>query len=203
MGFRVQLIAVSGKEPRAVQRDYGVVPTGQREEIPESPIVGAVLPNGAYLLYINDKDKIVPDDQVFTRLSKGASLIACCANETVMNSYACAWADGVKRWSVFHEPNQGIKHLETSGSLPAEIHRIRERLFSQQDEDRGDGADHVFDIPIELFAVLGGIRYDCDIAGAGPEPWEILDSHRSVSVMRWVSVWHWIRAMRRTSSLNQ
>ena len=57
MGFRVQLIAVSGKEPRTIQRDYGAVPTRQREEIPESPVVGAVLPNGAYLLYINDKDK--------------------------------------------------------------------------------------------------------------------------------------------------
>jgi hypothetical protein len=35
MGFRVQLIAVSGKEPSTVQRDYGVVPTGQHEEVPE------------------------------------------------------------------------------------------------------------------------------------------------------------------------
>jgi len=174
MGFRVQLIAVSGKEPRAIQRDYGVVPTGQRTELPESPVVGAVLPNGAYLLYINAKDKIVPDDQVFTRLSKDASLIACYANETVMNSYACAWVDGVERWSVFHDANQGIKHLETSGSLPAEIQPIRDQLFSQQEEDRGNGTDYVFDIPIGLFAALGGIRYDCDIPGAGPEPWEIL-----------------------------
>ncbi len=134
MGFRVQLIAVSGKEPHAIQHDYRVTPTGQREELPESPVVGAVLANGAYLLYISDKAKIVPDDQVFSRLSKGASLIACYANETVMTSYACAWADGIERWSVFHDADQGIKHLETSGSLPAEIHPIRDRLFSQQDE---------------------------------------------------------------------
>jgi hypothetical protein len=167
MGFRVQLIAVSGKEPLAIQRDYGVVATGQREELPESPVVGAALPNGAYLLYINDKNKIAPDDRVFTRLSKGASLIACYANETVMHSYACAWTDGVERWPVFHDGDRGrgIKHLETSGSLPVEIQPIRDRLFSQQDEDRGNGIDYVFDIPIELFAALGGIRYDCDIPG--------------------------------------
>src|SRR5262249_26351461 len=97
MGVRVQLIAVSGKEPRAIQRDDGVVPAGQREEIPESPVVGAPLPNGAYLLYINDRDKIVPDDEVFARLSQGASLTACYVNETVMTSYACAWANGVER----------------------------------------------------------------------------------------------------------
>ncbi len=173
MGFRVQLIAVTGKEPSAIQRDFGVAATGQYEEIAESPVVGAPLPNGAYLLYINDPDQILPNDQVFARLSKGASLVACYANETVMNSYACGWANGVARWSVFHDAQQNIKHLETSGVLPPELQPIRDRLFAQQDLD--DDADYVFNVPIELFAALGGIRYDQDIPGAGPEPWEILE----------------------------
>jgi hypothetical protein len=171
MGFRVQLIAVSGKEPAVVQRDYGVVPTGRREEIPESPVVGAELPGGAYLLYINDE--IVPDDRTFVRLSRGGSLVACCANETEMISYACGWANGVQRWSVFHDAQHGLKHLEVTGTPPEEFRAIRDRLFAQQRE--GEDADHVFDIPVELFAALGGIRYDHAPPGAGPEPWEILD----------------------------
>ena len=175
MGFRVQLIAVSGREPREVQRDFGVVGTGHREEIAESPVVGAALPNGAYLLYINAPDKIVPEDKVFARLSKGASLVACYANETVMNSYACGWANGEERWSVFHDAQQDIRHLETSGTLPPEFQAIRDRLFTEQEADDG-GTDFVFDIPVELFAILGGIRYDQDIPGAGPDPWEILDA---------------------------
>jgi len=174
MGFRVQLIAVTGKDPSAIQRDFGVAATGQREEIAESPVVGAPLPNGAYLLYINDPDKISPDDKAFACLSKGASLIACYANETVMNSYACGWANGVKQWSVFHDAQQDIKHLETGGTLPPELQPIRDRLFAQQEDD--DETDYIFDIPIELFAALGGIRYDEDIPDAGPEPWEILES---------------------------
>src|SRR5215468_87736 len=128
MGFRVQLIAVSGKEPAGVHSDYGVVPTGRYEEIPESPVVGAVLPGGAYLLYINDR--IVPDGRAFSRLSQNASLVACHANETVMNSYACGWADGVERWSVWHDAQQGIKHLEVTGTLPAELQPILDRLFA-------------------------------------------------------------------------
>ena len=171
MGFRVQLIAVSGRETHAIHRAYGVVPTGRREEIPESPVVGALLPSGAYLLYINDE--IVPDDQVFGRLSKSGSLVACYANETVMNSYACAWEDGVERWSVFHDAQQGLKHLETTGVLPDEMRPIRDRLVAQQ--EGSVDADLVFDIPVELFVAMGGIRYDHDIPGAGPEPWEILD----------------------------
>jgi hypothetical protein len=174
MGFRVQLIVISGKEARAIQREYGVVPTGWREEIPESPVVGATLPNGAYLLYINDQDEIVPDDLVLARLSTGASLIGCYANETVMNSHACAWENGVERWSVFHDARRGINHLETSGTPPVEMQAVCDRVFARQAGD--DSADFVFDIPIELFAALGGIRYDQDIPGAGSEPWEILDS---------------------------
>lgn len=174
MGFRVQLIAVSCKEPHAIHRELGVVATGQCEEIPESPFVGAVLPSGAYLLYINDQDKIVPDDEVFARLSRGASLIACYANETVMNSHVCAWLNGVECWSVFHDAQQDITHLETSGTLPPEMQTIHDRLFARQEDTKG--VDFVFDIPIELFASLGGIRYDQDIPGAGPEPWEIPES---------------------------
>ena len=170
MGFRVQLIAVSGKEPRAVQRDYGVVPTGRCEELPESPVVGTVLPSGSYLLFINDE--IVPDDDVFARLSEGVSLVACYANETVMNSYACAWEKGVEQWSVFHDAQQGVEHLEVAGTLPREFPPIRDRLLAEQ--AASEEADFIFDIPIELFAALGGIRYDQDIPGAVPEPWEIL-----------------------------
>jgi hypothetical protein len=73
-----------------------------------------------------------------------------------MNSYACAWSNGVERWSVFHDAQQDIKHLETSGTLPPEIQPIRDKLFAQQESD--DGADFIFDIPVELFAAMGGIR---------------------------------------------
>ena len=171
MGFRVQLIAVSGKDPAAVHHDYGVAATGRREEVPESSVVGAKLPGGAYLLYVNDE--IIPDDRVFARLSRGGELVACYANETVMNSYACGWTDGAERWSVFHDAQQGIEHLEVTGTLPDEFRPIRDRLLAQR-VGRED-TDYAFDIPVELFAALGGIRYDGDIPGAGPEPWEVLD----------------------------
>jgi hypothetical protein len=57
MGFRVLLIAASGKEPCAIQRDYGVVATGAREEFRSPQSSGQHYPM-AYLLYINDPDKM-------------------------------------------------------------------------------------------------------------------------------------------------
>lgn len=170
MGFRLLLIAVTDKEPESVHRDYGVTPTGQYEEIPESPVTGAMLPSGSYLLYVNDD--IVPDNRVLAQLSKGASLIACYANETVMNSLTSSWRDGVEQWSVFHDAQQSIEHLEISGNLPDQLKSIQERLSAEQ--KKTEDVDYIFDIPVELFAALGGIRYDQDIAGAPPEPWQVL-----------------------------
>jgi hypothetical protein len=174
MGFRVQLIAVSGKELAEVHRDYGVVPTGRYEDVPDSPVLGARLPSGAYLLFINDE--IEPDDRIYARLSRGATLVACYANETVMSSYACGWADGGERWHVLHDFQQDANHLKVSGSAPSELPAIRNRLFRQQ--AGVTDTDYVFDVPVELFVALGGVRYDQDIPGAGPNPWEILERTR-------------------------
>ncbi|MFO0958451.1 MAG: hypothetical protein U0800_13640 [Isosphaeraceae bacterium] len=174
MGFRVQLIAVTGKAPDAIHRDLGLAPTGRFQDLPEAPYVGANLPGGGYLLYINDPEAIAPDNGPFSRLSKGASLVACYANETVMDSYACAWVDGRERWRVLHLAGKGTDHVEASGDLPAEYPSIRDaRLLSKSEGE--DEVDYAFDVPVDLFAACGGIRYDQDIPGAGPDPWEVLE----------------------------
>ena len=180
MGFRVILIAVTGKTVSAIHEDYSVAPTDKYEEIPESPVTGATLPSGAYLLYINDE--IVPDEDVFAKLSRNGSLIACYANETVMSSLVSLWVNGIEQWSVFHDAEQGLRHLEASGDLPAQLIPIRDQSFAEQGEI-GD-TDYAFDIPIDLFAALGGIRYDHDIDGAGPEPWQVLTRINNKSAPR-------------------
>ena len=132
MGYRVQLIAIYGKERQAIHHDYGVMSNGHREYIPECPVVGAPLPSGAYALYINDPDRIEPDERIFARLSKDASLIACYANETVMRSHACAWTNGIERWTVLHDANLAFNHLETNGDIPPEFLPIRDRLIAKE-----------------------------------------------------------------------
>jgi hypothetical protein len=175
MGFRVHLIAIRGKTPEAVRQELGVTPTGEREEISESSITAATLPDGAYLLYFNDPAQFDPDDKLYRRLSKGASLVACFAHEGIMISYACGWSDGVEQWFVIHNSQERADHhLKTRGNLPQQFQSIRERLFVEQ-ETKAD-ADYIFDSPVELFAAAGGVRYDSDIPGAGPEPWEVLES---------------------------
>jgi hypothetical protein len=173
MGFRVLLIAVSGKSPSDIHSDYAVVPTAKFDEIPESSVSGALLPSERYLLFINDR--ILPENCVLAKLSRHASLIACYGNETVMNSFASSWIDGVEHWTVFHDAQQGIRHLETSGTLPVEFSAIRDRFVAEQDEaGDGCGIDYIYDIAVKLFAALGGLRYNEDIPGATARPWQVL-----------------------------
>ena len=172
MGFRVQLISVTGKDATEIHHDLGVTPTGERENHMYSPIVGTSLPNGAYLLYIKDRDmitEIIECKDVFRKISKGASFVGCYVCEMTMCSYVDGWANGVKIWSVFAQ--QGNTQLETKGSLPNEFQDIRNKHF---EKSVGRDDDDVFDIPVKLFVALGGIRYDCDIESDEPEPWEVL-----------------------------
>jgi hypothetical protein len=90
-----------------------------------------------------------------------------------MVSYACEWSDGVERWFLIHDSQEGEGHLKTRGGLPQQFQSIRERLFADQ-QTKAD-ADCIFDVPVELFAAVGGVRYDYDIPGAEPEPWEVLE----------------------------
>ncbi|MBI3411283.1 MAG: hypothetical protein HY040_23360 [Planctomycetes bacterium] len=173
MGFRVLLVAVSGKDPATIHDELGVIATDQFEEIAESPVVGVSLSNGSYLLYINDEALIVPDDVVFARLSMNARLIACYTNETCMESMTTSWENGRINWSVHHDAQQGIEHLETNGRLPSPFFPIRDRLLAQQHGSKD--TDYVFDIPVELAKVIGGFRHDCDIEGAEGKPFQVLE----------------------------
>ncbi len=172
MGYRVLLITIAGKPLGAIHKEYGVEPTDEYEEIAESPVTGLTLQNGRYLLY--DNDGIFPEDGLLARLSKNASLTLCQVNETVMYSTVHAWENGVEVWSVFHDANQGIDHLETTGNVPDLLDRIRENQISLQGDCDDVCVDFIFDIPVELFVTCGGIRYDEDPENAGPKPWQVL-----------------------------
>lgn len=180
MGFRVLLIAVQGKDVAQIHRDYGVSPTGRFEEVPESPVVGAELPGGGgYLLFENERN--VPDENVLAQTSLDGSLVACGVNETVMASFAEGWTDGARRWSVWHDSQQAPEHLESQGDVPATFGPIRDRLLAQASEH--PGPDWLFDVPVELFVALGGVRYDAEFPGDSDAPWQVLE--RNAKPRRW------------------
>ncbi len=171
MGYRVALIAVRGIDIDTLYARYGVSGTGERQEIAEAPICGAEVSNGWNLLYLNQYPR--PHDAILAGLSAGAELVFCDVNETSMASFATGWADGEEEWLVFHDSQQSLTHLVTNGTLPEQFERIRDAKALAQAED-GDEVDHTFDVPVDLFESLTGIRHDRDLPGATGDDFEVL-----------------------------
>lgn len=175
MGFSVSLYAVFDREVDEIQRELGLRPEGEPEDFPDSPITGAVARSGAYILYVNDR--IEWGEDVIRPLLEGPNrtrtkLLGCTVNETVMYSSAWLWAEGEEVWSVIHDAQQGLLHLETCGDLPAVYDSIRDEKLAAQAGD--EGVDHVFDVPVELFVCCGGVWYNQDIDSDEERPWQPL-----------------------------
>jgi hypothetical protein len=193
MGYSLSWLAVSGKPQRAVYDELGFRPTGEREEIPEADLTGATLPNGWCLIVSNRSGQVASDAAMERLSSSGCELVTCFVEEHVMFSSATGWKDGRKSWSIIHDAQRGIQHLETAGELPPAYGSIRDRLFARQAEENlrkaglrrplfprkvlaieEMGCDYIFEIPIEVARELTGYQHDRDIPEMTGEPFEVL-----------------------------
>lgn len=130
MGYSVTTIAIRGKSPELIHAEYGVRPTGEWQEEPEAAVAGVLLPRGWYLLYINDR--LIPEASALAQLSLGAEIIHSAAEEHVMASNSAGWHNGKVIWSIAHDAEMGVDHLDTSGDLPEELAGIANRLKDRQ-----------------------------------------------------------------------
>jgi hypothetical protein len=175
MGYAQSWLAVKGKPPEAVLETLGLRGTGVREAIAGSPVVGAELPGGWYLVVADGSGHRLMRDPIVQRLSGGCEVITADVEEHVMVSVATGWKDGQRVWSVTHDAQRDMEHLHAEGELPAVFPSIRDRLRAEQQEAGGRRADvdHLFDVPVELAQTLTGYRHDADIRAVA-EPFEVL-----------------------------
>jgi hypothetical protein len=171
MGFALAWVAVRGMSRAEVLKTLGVAGTGRFDEVPEAPLCGAALPTGWYVVVAERMGAL--EVEVAGRLSRGGESVACWIEEHMMFSMACGFSKGKERWSVTHDPEEGVMSLETSGRLPPAFAAIRDELLGKQ---RPHGRiDYVFGVPIDLCASLTGFRHDHDIEGADERPFELLE----------------------------
>ncbi len=183
MGFSLSWLAIRGKDVATVRSELGVRGTGRHEEVPESPLLGADLPTGWYLVLANRCD--LEETQPLAELSSGGEVVTCFVEEHVMYSRASGWKDGRRVWSITHDLQRGYGHLETDGDLPPVFAPIRDRLTAEQLGQ--DHADYIFDVPVEVAQVLTGFRHDEDIPGGPDEPYERLEKRGREK--KWWEVW--------------
>ena len=182
MGYALCWAAVKGGTADAVQSVLGLRPTGQREEIPESDIVAAVLPNGWYLVLQN---RSTITDEVLGRLSGLGEVVYCFVEDHVMFSSISAWCGGTLSWSVVHDSEKGHYHVEVHGQIPPVFASVRDPLKAAQDAAGGDKSDtdFIYDVPIELARALTGFRHDQDISEVEGDAFHVLERVKKTS--RW------------------
>ena len=175
MGASLSWVAVRGKSRDAILEQLRLVGTGQKEEIPESPIAGAELRDGWFLVVANNFD--FAEQQPLAQLSAAGELVTCAVEEHVMVSSASAWRDGRQVWSVLHDSQVARCHLATEGELPPEFPVIRDELLASQEADGGDASDvdFVFDVPVNVARAMTGYRYDGCTGDDGTASFERLE----------------------------
>lgn len=178
MGFSLSWIAVPTAARGKLLDVLNLHPTGSFEEVPEAAASGIDLPTGWYVVLRNRVEMTPGISADLARLSRSVGVIACFVEEHVMVSWARGWSAGVLAWSVYHDLQVGLRHLEASGDLPPEYPAVRDRLLAEQDQDPA-GADYAFDVPIALAERLTGFRHDFTPPGREDCPFEVLGPMRS------------------------
>jgi hypothetical protein len=183
MGYSQSWLAVRGKPRPTVLDELGLRATGTREQIAESPIVGTELPTGWYLVVTDRSGHRLTRDSMLQKLSAGCEIVTGDVEEHVMVSVATGWMDGQKLWSVVHDGQRDMQHLDAQGDMPVAFANIRDGLRSEQQEAGGSKSDvdYIFDVPVELARTLTGYRHDTRISGADDRHFEILIETSSTS----------------------
>ena len=173
MGFHISWVAVRGVTPNVVRSRLRLRQTNEREYVPESDVTGVELPTGWYLVFFNDPLPPELDDEKLASLSIDAEMFVFVVEESSMVSLAKGYLRGEKQWEVVHDSNQGLEHVEVSGTPPSSYQAIRDRLLEELKTD-DNPCDYLFDIPADMSMSLVSFRHDQDIEGIEGDAFEVL-----------------------------
>jgi len=184
MGVCQSWIAIKGHSQQEVLAALGLRPTGGREDFAESPRSAALLPSGFYLVVFGRTELTASK---LRQYSASLDLLFGFVEEHVMFSTVAAWRDSEELWSVVHDAQKGILHLEVNGSPPASFAAIRDRMIAEQkgEDLENPEVDHIFDIPVQLGADLMGYRHDEEVRGLSDEAFEVLEPVKQGMFGRW------------------
>jgi hypothetical protein len=160
VGYSIAWIAFKGKDKDDVLSLIGLVDTGKADLRRNSPVTGAALPTGWYVVFFNDRSYVTPER--LSMFSTGCLALACQVEEHVMESAAFLYRDGRAIWTVTHEPERGGRcDLSVVGDPPDVFSSVRDSVLEQMDD--------AFDIPVQLAAEICGYWHDRWKDGSEPK----------------------------------
>lgn len=177
MGFKISWLAFEGLKKQAVLDLLAFRDTGTADEANEAPFSAAELATGWTIVWSNDTAWV--ETRPIHDLGVHGRTIACQVHEGIMYSAAHGAEAGVEQWSVVHDAQDGLRHLEVAGVIPEAFGAIKAKAFADQDSDKSGEVDHIFDIPVELAFAITGFRYDLWDLPSGPRPhWTIVEAKK-------------------------
>jgi len=182
MGYSLSWIATRGISPEEAHRLLGIRALAKGEPLPATSCTAAQLENGWHVVFFSDGCDTV-DRCAKELIARVPEAITCFVEEHVMASGAASWKNGGKVWSVDHEAEKGIFHLDIQGTPPELLAGIISASKAEQEAEGGESADVdlTFDVPVALAEALVGFRHDGDAAYGDKDPWFVCEtSPRSV-----------------------
>ena len=142
----------------------GLSPTGETEELPESPITAALLDTGWRVIWCNKYGSRFFRPEDLGNISSDCDLLLCRVEEHVMASSSEFWTGGKRKWWISHEGENGPKGLDADGELPECFPAIKAEMEMAQRAEGGDDADvdYIFEIPLKVAQSLVGFKHDED-----------------------------------------
>jgi hypothetical protein len=162
MGFAISWLAVNGKSPGDVTREFGLTPTGEYTDYAESLFTGRSLSSGWFILVIDvyDHDFVRPDS--LGTLSANCEVIACSIEEHFNYCSSERWSSGTRIWRIEHNAEMGLDNISHSGILPDGYSAIERKWSAEQKQAGGKKADtdYYFEIPLQIAKSIVGFKHD-------------------------------------------
>jgi hypothetical protein len=155
----------------------GLTRSGDECDYLESVFSGAALPTAWYVVVTGREAFDFFMDFSLEQLSESHDLMVMEVEEHVMQFSLEYWRDGAVLWSVLHDAQQGVYHLEGEGELPGDFDALKAEYVKQQDEAGGENAsvDCLCEVPLELALSVTGFRYNLRYEDSQEPVFEELD----------------------------
>ena len=175
MGYSITWCAVPEGHAEALLAHLKLSPTGEVEEIPESPVSNAKLDTGWRILWCNKYAWPLLRANELSEISKNYAVLMCLVEEHVMASSSELWSGGKREWWISHEGENGPKGLSFDGVLPDCFSTIKSQMEKAQLAEGGEEADvdYIFEIPLKVAQTIVGFKHDEDCP-------HMVDGHFSV-----------------------
>jgi hypothetical protein len=119
-------------------------------------IAGALLPNGSFVVVMDEFWHPLISRSSMEVLSNGCVVVGCSEYDSVNTSLAFLYREGLQQWQITHTLDEGDDHLAVEGKPPQLLAGI---LAHAKKDRREKGYDAVFDVPASLVQQICGFRH--------------------------------------------